>query len=418
MQREHNWSDNYTYRAARIHRPDTIAEISRLVRSVGKIRAIATRHSFNAIADTDGDLLDLRGLSSEPEIDREQRTASVAAGTPYGMLARALQTQGYALHNMGSLPHISVAGAISTGTHGSGDKNANLSSAVAALEFVTATGDLIQVRRGDDSFNGMVIGLGAFGIITRVTLDIQPSFDIRQDAFAGLPWATVLANLERVMGAAYSVSIMTRWSGDTADRLWLKTRLSDGLPLEVTAEHLGAKASAHASASGRDHVGTGLTQFGVPGPWSELLCHFRPDCEPGEVAQIQSEYMIPRDRAITAITRLRAIGDRIDRCLLMGEIRTMAADELWLSPSYGHDTVGLHFTWKREAGAVDEITAEMEELLLPLGARPHWGKLIHAPAGRLAPLYPRMAEFRALADVHDPGGKFRNAFLDYHVFGS
>ncbi len=415
--REHNWADNYTYRAVHIHRPTSIDEVRRVVAGCATVRALGTRHSFNGIADSPGDLVDLGNLPSEFAIDRERRTVMVGAGTRFGPLAQHLHAEGWALHNMGSLPHISVAGATATGTHGSGDRSGNLSTAVAGLEMVTASGDLLRIRRGERGFDGMVVGLGAFGIITRMTLDIQSTFDMRQDAFIDLPWTTVLSRLNEVTSAAYSVSLMTRWSGETVDRLWLKTRLVEGGPPDVTAEHLGAAATEQVSASGRAAAQERLNPFGIAGPWCERLCHFRLDAEPGQSDQIQSEYMVPRTQAVTALARLRAIAARIDELLYMTEIRTMAADGLWLSPSYGHDTVAIHFTWKREIEAVDRITEEIEEMLLPLGARPHWGKLMHARAGQIAELYPRLPEFRALVGEHDPHGKFRNQFLTEHVLG-
>jgi alditol oxidase len=413
MMREHNWSDTYTYRAARIHHPRSVDEIRRIVAQAPKIRAVATRHTFNGITDTTGELISLRDLRSDPAVDHDRQTVTVTAGTTYGELASALHAQGFALHNLGSLPHISVAGAIATGTHGSGDRNPALSSAVAALELVTATGDLVEIHRGESGFAGIVVGLGAFGIITRIALDIEPTYQVRQDAFAGLPWSAVFSDLDAIMASAYSVSLMTHWSGETVDRVWLKTRLPSDSPPAPLA-HLGTIAAAHASTTGEPD--SSLTLFGTPGPWSERLCHFQPDCDPGDRAQIQSEYIVPRSQAIPAITRLREIGNEIDRDLMLAEIRTVAADDLWLSPCYGHDTLALHFTWHRRPEPVKAITRKIEELLLPLGARPHWGKLIHAKAAEIAPLYPRMADFRALAQDYDSGGKFRNAFLDQHVF--
>jgi alditol oxidase len=273
------------------------------------------------------------------------------------------------------------------------------------------------VRRGDPGFDGMVVGLGAFGIVVRVTLDIQPTFDMRQDAFAGLPWPSCIANLDAIMAAAYSVSLMTSWSGSTVSRVWLKSRLADGAPVHVSLAHLGAAATADASATGAADSTARLNPFGVAGPWSERLPHFRPDAEPGPLEQIQSEYMVPRAQAGAALGLLRAVGERIDRHLYASEIRTMKGDALWLSPSYGHDSVAIHFTWKRVPDAVHLLATEIEAMLLPLGARPHWGKLLHARADRLAPLYPRMAAFQELARSHDPSGKFRNEFLDAHVFG-
>ncbi len=408
-----NWAGNYAFQAPRLHRPNTVDEARRLVAGSRQVRAIGTRHSFNGIADTQGDLIDLGALDPGLAIDPDRQTVTVGAATTYGALAAYLHGQGWAIHNMASLPHISVAGAIATGTHGSGDRNGNLATAVAAIQLITADGELIDVRRGDEGFNGMVVGLGAFGIVTRLTLDIQPTFEMRQDAFIDLPWTMLLTNLDQIMSSAYSVSVMTGWSTPTVGCLWLKTRLDEGSPLELPAEYLGA----HAVAAGPDDPSLSLNPFGLPGPWSERLPHFRADRDPGPTEQIQSEYMVPRGQAMTALARLRAIGDIIDPLLYASEIRTIAGDDLWLSPSNGYDTVAIHFTWKREPKAVGALSAEIEDMLIPLGARPHWGKLIHAPASRLAGLYPRMADFRELMTKHDPDGKFRNAFMAKHVFG-
>ena len=417
MTHEHNWADNYTFAAARIHRPASVDEVRKIVARSSRIRAIGTRHSFNGIADSTGDLIDLGDIDPGFAIDLDQRTVTTGAGTNYGALATYLHGAGWALYNMASLPHISVAGAVATGTHGSGDRLGNLSSAVAALHIVSATGDLITVRRGDPSFDGMVVALGAVGVVARVTLDIQPEFEVRQEAFEGLLWDTVLSDFDAVMSAGYSVSLMTSWSGPAVARLWIKTRLVDRAAETVSVMHLGAVPAKHPSAVATPEVTQRLNPFGVPGPSSERLPHFRPEVVPGPAGHLQSEYMVPRANAVAAIEKLRSIGERIDRHLWTTEIRSMAGDALWLSPSYGEDRVGIHFSWRREPDAVDALTAEIEATLLPLGARPHWGKIMHARAEQLAPLYPKLSAFRQLARSYDPGGKFRNQFLDVHVFG-
>jgi len=414
---EQNWSNTHAYQATRLHHPTSIDQVRQIVARATKVHALGARHSFSGVADTTGDLIDVSNIRLEPAFDPHQRTIKVGAGTRYGQLAAFLQAHGFALRNMASLPHISIAGAAATATHGSGDSNGNLATSVAALEVVTAGGDLVEIRRGQRGFSGMVVGLGAFGVVTQVTLDLEPSFQMQQDAFADLPWAELLTNFDAIMAAAYSVSLMTMWSDTTVNRLWLKKRLINGDPSHVTPTQFGAKPTTQASPGGVN-IDDSLTPFGAPGPWSERLCHFRQDCEPGPTAQIQSEYMLPRAQAVAALTQLRAIARRIDPHLIISEIRTIAADDLWLSPSYGHDTVAIHFTWKPDPVAADAITTEIEALLLPLGARPHWGKLMHARAEQIAPLYPRLAEFRRLADEYDPDGKFRNRFLVAHVFGS
>lgn len=417
MTREHNWADNYTFSAAHIHRPASIDELRGLVARSPHIRALGARHSFNGVADSLGELIDLGEIPPDFTIDPERRTVTLGAAVNYGVLAAYLQRAGLALHNMASLPHVSVAGAVATGTHGSGDRLGNLATAVAALDIVTATGDLVTVRRGDRGFDGMVVSLGAFGIVTRVTLDIEPAYEMRQDAFEGLVWATLLSDFDTVMSAGYSVSLMTTWSGPAVTRLWIKTRVSEGAPAAAAPAHLGVASAAYPSARPGAEANARLTPFGLPGPWSERLPHFRTDVVPGPEGHLQSEYMLPRAQAPAAIEGLRTIGARIDRLLWGTEIRSMTGDGLWLSPAFGGDTVAIHFSWRRDLDAVADITAEIEAMLLPLGARPHWGKIMHMPAATLLPLYPQLPAFRDLARSWDPTGKFRNEFLDRHIFG-
>lgn len=412
-----NWAGNYVFEAARIHRPDSIDALRRLVAAAPKIHAIGTRHSFNGAADSPGELVDLGAISPAFVIDRERMTVTVGAGAAYTDLANWLHREGFALHNLASLPHISVGGAVATGTHGSGDRNGTLSSAVSALDLVTHDGSLVHVTRGHPHFDAMVVGLGAFGVVTRITLEIGPTFDVRQDAFMGLPWEALLAGFDAIASCAYSFSLLTKWSPPAVERIWLKTRVGAGAPEHLPIEHLGLEPGPVYVASTKGNVAA-LTPFeGVPGPWSERLAHFRPEALPGAAEQIQSEYMIPRAKLAQAVAAVRSIADRIDPLLIITEIRTMAADALWLSPAYGQDTIALHFTWLKEPERVDAITRELEALLIPLGARPHWGKLIHAQAASLAPLYPRFSEFRSCALHYDPVGKFRNAFLERHIFG-
>ena len=417
MSTEKNWSDTHDFVAGRIHRPATIDAVRRIVAGTSRIHAVGARHSFNGAADSPGEIVDLGAIQPDIAIDPERRIATVGAGTDYAVLGQHLHEAGWALHNMASLPHVTVGGAVATGTHGSGDRLGTLSSAVATLELITATGDLLTLRRGDSGFDGAVVALGALGIVTRVGLDIQPAYAMRQDAYEALPWETLTGDFDAVMGAGTSVSIFTQWSTPTAGRLWIKTRLPDGDPGQQPAPPAGTHPAAHPSTAGTAESLLRLTGFGTPGPWWERLPHMRREFVPHPPEQIQSEYMLPRIQAVAAIGRMRAMGERIDRHLIVTEIRSMTADTLWLSPAHGHDTVAMHFTWKKDTQEVATLTQDIENALLPLGARPHWGKLIHAPAARLAPLYPRMDDFRQLVQRLDPQGKFRNAFLERHVLG-
>ncbi|MFF2032541.1 FAD-binding protein [Arthrobacter sp. NPDC058192] len=397
--------------------PASVAELQDVVADARKIRALGSRHSFNDIADTAGTLIVLDRLDAAISIDRQAMTVSVSGGTRYGTLAAELQRHGFALHNLASLPHISVAGAVATATHGSGDRNGNLATAVAALELVTADGAVVTARRGDPDFDGMVVGLGALGIVSRLTLDIEPSFHVAQSVFEGLDWEQVLEKFDDVTSSAYSVSLFTDWSGEKIGQAWLKNRTDEPAVSAGLPEFFSGLPATRARHPLPGVSGSNCTQqLGLAGPWSDRLAHFRMEFTPSKGDELQSEYLVPREHAVEAIRTLRRLSGIITPLLLIGEVRTIAADQLWLSPNYGRAGIGLHFTWRQDQPAVKAILPRLEAELAPLGARPHWGKLFHAGAADLAPLYPRFADFTALAGRLDPDGKFRNAFLDRTVF--
>ncbi|WP_245953683.1 FAD-binding protein [Arthrobacter silvisoli] len=412
---ERNWARNYSYQAPRIAHPESVAELQELVAGAQHIRALGSRHSFNSIADTAGTLAVLDRFDPGISINTDTLTVTVSGGTRYGTLATELQRQGFAIHNLASLPHISIAGAVATATHGSGDSNGNLATAVAGLTMVTADGSLLTVRRGDPDFDGMVVGLGALGIVTELTLDIEPSFDVSQNVFENLSWEQVLADFDAVTSSAYSVSLFTDWSGDTIGQAWLKRRGSAPSP----EAFFGGTPATEARHPLPGVSGSNCTQqLGVPGPWSERLAHFRMEFTPSQGEELQSEYFIPREHAVEALRTMRGLSGVVTPLLLIGEIRTMAADKLWLSPNYGRDGIGLHFTWRQDQPAVEAVLPLIEAELAPFAARPHWGKLFDAGAAAVAPLYPRFGDFIALARRLDPDGTFRNGFLDRTVFGS
>ncbi|MDN4613003.1 FAD-binding protein [Leifsonia sp. F6_8S_P_1B] len=407
---ELNWAGNYEYRAQRIARPGTIDELRDLVTSARSVRALGSRHSFNDLADDDELLVSTAGLPAGIRIDEEARTVAVGGGVRYGDLARELQEAGWALHNLASLPHISVAGAIATATHGSGDRNGNLATAVAGLRILTASGETVELRRGDEGFDGAVVSLGALGVVTEVTLDIRPTFDARQRLFGGVPWEAVTGRFDEITSAAYSVSLFTTWDEPALDLAWIKEL--DGVEATVGDDFFGAPALTEARhmIPAMDVRNT-TQQLGVPGPWSERLAHFRFEFTPSNGAEIQSEYLVPRPRAVEAIEAVRALGPLIAPVLQVSEIRTAAADALWMSSAYETDVVGLHFTWLRDQEGVEAVLPALEQALLPLGARPHWGKLYLDRDGVVPTLYPRLGDFRALTERFDPERRFRNAFL-------
>jgi alditol oxidase len=412
---EVNWAGTHTYRAARIHRPSTVEELQEIVAAAPRIRALGSRHSFSDIADSD-ELIALDGLPPDVVVDRAAGTVSVGAGVKYGELAEALRAEGLALHNLASLPHISIGGAIATATHGSGDANGNLATAVVGLELVTSDGGLVSAAPGDPDFEGLVVGLGALGVVTRVWLAIEPAYDVRQRVFEGLSWDALLENLDAIAACGYSVSVFTSW-GDQVDQVWVKSRVDDQ-PEEIRDELFGAIAAIvdRHPIIGLDPINC-TPQLGVPGLWADRLPHFRMGFTPSAGEEIQSEFFLARRHAVDAIQALRRLADSVRPLLQVSEIRTMAADELWMSPQHGQDTVAIHFTWKREPEAVLRALAEIEAALRPFGARPHWGKVFVARAPDIAPLYERQADFLALVDRLDPRGAFRNDWLEARVLG-
>jgi xylitol oxidase len=379
-----------------------------------RARALGTGHSFNRIADTTGELISTAALPTVADIDTAAATVTAGAGVRYGDLAQRLDAAGWALPNLGSLPHISVAGACATATHGSGDRNRNLPAAVRALDLVTADGSLLTLDRADSGrFPSAVVGLGALGIVTTLTLDLVPAFQVRQYVYEDLPAGQLTGHFDEIMGAAYSVSVFTGWQGGRHSQVWLKHR--EGDPETFTA---GRPWHGARPADGPRHPVPGMPaatttpQGGVPGPWHERLPHFRLGFTPSSGTELQTEYLLPRQAAVPAIEALSGLGELFAPVLQISEIRTVAADEAWLSTAYRQDSVALHFTWVLDTGAVLPVIAAVERELVPLGARPHWGKVSGMAPEAVRARYPRWDDFRALARSLDPAGKLRNDFID------
>jgi len=412
---EVNWAGNYTYRAERLHRPSTLEQLREIVAAAPRVRVLGSRHSFNDMADST-ELVTLAALPADVVVERAAGTVSFGAGLTYGELAGALRHQGLALHNMASLPHISVAGAVATATHGSGDASGNLATAVAGLEIVTSGGELLTAARGDADFDGLVVGLGAVGAVTRLTLDVEPSYEARQRVFEGLAWDALYGHFDEISASGDSVSVFTRWR-ETADQVWVKTRVTDA-PEQVRGDLFGAPAATveRHPILGMDAVNC-TPQLGRPGLWSDRLSHFRLGFTPSSGEELQSEFLMPREHAVAAIQAMRALGDRIRPVLQVCEIRTIAADGLWMSPQYGRDTIGIHFTWMPEPDAVARVLADVEAALAPFQARPHWGKLFLADAATIAARYERLPDFIRLIERLDPRGAFRNPWLEARVLG-
>ena len=409
-----NWSGTYQFTAREVIAARTVGEVQQAVagRPGARVRAIGTRHSFNDLADNGATLVSVTAIAPDPVIDEAARTVTAGAGTSYGTLAAWLQDRGWALGNLGSLPHISVAGATATGTHGSGSRNRVLSTAVAGLEYVDADGALRHADRSAPDFAGLPVGLGAFGIVVRVTLDIQPSYRVRQDVYNGPSWDRVLAELDAVMSAAYSISLFTDWTGDGIHAAWVKRRLDADDDGSAAADEFFGAPRELGRARLIDAPVDNLTLVGVPGPWSERLPHFRIDSPPSNGDEIQSEYFVDRADGAAALEAIRRLSPLITPLLLVSEIRATAPDRLWLSGSYDRPTLALHFTWRNQPDQVSGAVAAVEAALAPFGARPHWGKLTHIQAGQPERLYPRLGDARAQFERLDPAGRFSNDRLE------
>jgi alditol oxidase len=413
-----NWAGNHAYVAAQLLKPSSIEELQEIVRASRSLRVLGSRHSFSDIADTTGDLVSLERMPRRFDLDRRAGTVTVDGGVRYGELCDPLDAAGFALHNLASLPHISVAGACATATHGSGDRSGNLATAVSAMELVTADGEVrALVRDGDDgSFDGAVVGLGALGVVTAIRLELEPTFRVRQDVYEDLPLSQVLQNFDAITALADSVSLFTEWRGPLVEQVWLKRRVPDDDPSDVPSDVFGASRATVAIHPIRGMPTDALTeQLGVPGPWHARMPHFRMGHTPSAGAELQTEYLIPREHAPEALLALDAVRERFSPVLMVSEVRTVAEDRLWMSTAYGRPSAAIHFTWQPDWPGVRAVLPIIERALEPFAPRPHWGKLstMHPEAVRSS--YERLPAFGALLERHDPHGTFRNAFLDRYV---
>ncbi len=418
--RRTNWSGNYTYSTDRLHQPQTVEEVRQVVKGCSKLRALGARHSFNGIADSTENQISLAHLN-QIALNRGSRTVTVGGGVTYSQLAPYLESQGYALHNLASLPQVSVAGAIATATHGSGNKNGNLATAVSGLEVVTADGEVrvLSRERDGDRFQGAVVNLGAIGVVTKVTLDVQPTFQVAQVVYENLSMDQLEHHLEEIFAGGYSVSLFTDWQNHRISQVWVKRRVQPGSRPEFAPELLGAKLATRKLHPLPGHSAESCTeQMGIPGPWYERLPHFRINFTPSSGAELQSEYLIPREKGYQAILAVEQLRDHVTPHLLISEVRTIEADHLWTSTAYQRPSMGIHFTWKPEWPAVKSVLPMIEAKLAPFGARPHWGKLFTMAAPQIKPLYPEMTQYQGLMAHYDPQGKFRNRFLESNIYGA
>ena len=450
-----NWSENVQFSAAQVHAPRTVEELQELVRASRKVRVLGSRHSFNDIAAIDAQInaghngkvtaqdppdpassayVSVDCLDIPVTFDPKRNTVTCGASITYGELCQRMHVQGVALRNTASLPHISIGGACATATHGSGDNNGNLASEVEGMELVAADGEQRSLTPdgGGEGFLGGVVGLGGLGVVTRITLATVPAFAMEQTVYEDLPVAELYDNFDGIMSGAYSVSLFTDWLGGTVNQVWLKRELGAWADWESDADtgaagsngppagnaFFGARpAPTHRHPVTRFDPDPCTPQMGIPGPWHERLPHFRVDSTPASGDELQTEYFVPRDCAVMALQAMEGLRDRLEPVLWISEVRSIAADRLWLSQSYETPAVAFHFSWRKEWPAVRALLPVVEEALAPFQVRPHWGKLFSLSPAQLQANFSRMADFRGLLRSWDPEGKFRNGYVDRHIYG-
>lgn len=420
-QRLRNWAGNVEYSTDGVDYPASLEDVQRLVKSHDRLKVLGTRHCFNRIADSTDRLVALTRLNKVVALDPKRRQVTVEAGITYGQLCPYLHDKGFALHNLASLPHISVGGACTTATHGSGVTNGNLATAVTGLEMVTADGSVVTLSAGADreKLNAAIVGLGALGVVTKLTLAVQPTFSMRQYVYERLPVSQLKEHFDQIMSAGYSVSLFTDWQRPSVNEVWVKSRVDAASRDEVGIERYGAipaKKNLHPIA---ELSAVNCTeQMGVPGPWFERMPHFRMGFTPSSGKELQAEYFVPHAHAVGAFLAIARMGPAIGPHLLISEIRTIAADDLWMSPCYKQGSVAIHFTWKQDWPAVSRLLPVIEKELAPFRVRPHWGKLFDMGRSVLATRYDRLPDFRRQIAEYDPRGKFGNDFLKNYIYSA
>ncbi|WP_370107515.1 FAD-binding protein [Nocardioides sp.] len=408
----HNWAENRQLTPREIVSPCSIDELRHTVAAADAVGVIGITHSFTDVFNDRGTLVRLDQMPRDVVIDDERGTAVVAAGVAYSELAQILHARGWAVANLPSLPHVTVGGAVSTGTHGSGVRLRGLADSVQAVRYVIGNGEMRLFSRTQDreTFYGSVVALGALGVAVDYTIALIPSFEVSQSVLTDLTVDDLERDVADMLASAYSVSVFTDWSENTSvflkessgatDRRGKGARWVGGVLAESQVPHVPGETT------------DGMTpQLAEPGPWFERLPHLLASAILAARTELQSEYFVPAEAGESAIRALRGRAQEFSGCLQVSEVRAVRADEHWLSPAYGRDTISLHFTWRWDPAAVTEVIPVVEETLRPFNPRPHWAKLHELAPEYLAGEYPQLGRFHDLVSEVDPIGKFRSPLV-------
>ena len=414
-----NWAGNLNYSTDNLFTPGDITTLQDTIKKCKKARGLGTKHCFNKIADSTQNQISSSAFNKIVSLDKTKNSVTVEAGIKYGEFCKQLDENGYALHNLASLPHISVAGACATSTHGSGIRNGSLATAVAGIEFVNGKGELINLskEKDGDEFSGAIVNLGALGIVTKLTLSLQPTFKMKQIVYQNLPMAELEKNFEAIMSSGYSVSLFTDWKNKNVSEVWIKSK-SDDLT-NVAPVFFGATMAPknlHPIET-LDPINC-TEQMGIEGTWYERMPHFKMGFTPSSGKELQSEFFIPFENAYQGFMAIEKLNEKISPHLMITEVRAIAADDLLMSPFYKKTCIAFHFTWKQEVEEVNAVIPFIEDALAPYNPRPHWGKIFTMKPAILQSRIEKLNEFKMLMTKHDPEGKFRNEFIDTNLFNS
>uniref|UniRef100_A0A183BXR1 FAD-binding PCMH-type domain-containing protein n=1 Tax=Globodera pallida TaxID=36090 RepID=A0A183BXR1_GLOPA len=410
----HNWGGNFYFCTQNIQYPRTTAQVQQIVKRAKKLRVIGNRHSFSKIGDSCGTILSTLGMNSIIKIDRATFTVTVQPGITYTDLAPILYTNKLALPNLAALAEISVGGATQTCTHGSGLGHANLATQIRSMQIVLADGTIAQFGPNNAQLGAVACGLGAFGVVTEIELNVVPAYDTISYAFANMPTENLYAHFDEILRLGYKTEMLNTLSNSSVWTLTIVTVVANS----KDDEKMKHMSSLFGAVRILEPLTIMQTELNKVQPWYYGLVLLRTGMSGNDGNEIESEFFIPYNHGVPAIKAISTLYPLIRPLISNLLIRTIKEDNLWMSMHNGNvPTVAIHFTWVNNLALVNPALAQVEQILAQFGARPHWAKHFTMQPNQFLHTYTRLNDFRKLADELDPKHKFRNEFLDYNVFG-
>jgi FAD-linked oxidoreductase len=423
-----NWAGNQSAQPRRVKSPRSAEEVAEAVTAAAaeglRVRMAGSGHSFTGAAVTDGLLLRPDRLAAVRAVDEQAGLVTVEAGCPLRVLNARLEARGLALANMGDIQEQTVAGAIQTGTHGTGRALASIAAQVTGLEMVLADGTVTSCPAGSDLLQAARVGLGALGVLTAVTFRVVPAFLLRAQE-EPMRWAEVIARLDELTSGNEHFEFY--WFPHTEGCLTKRNNRCEGparpLPgwrYRLDDEFLANSVFGVTCRLGHRWPATIPVINAIAGKAlgarSYADASYRVFTSPRRVRFKEQEYAIPRENLAGVLAEIRALFARRDwRISFPIEVRVAPADDIWLSTARGRDTAYIAIHVYR-ASPHEEYFRDVEAVMTAVGGRPHWGKLHSRDAAYLRGVYPEFGQFTALRDTLDPARRFTNPYLE-HVLG-